>query len=76
VTRLGHNVTIGIIAHPRHARRRDRQQCERYLADHPRAKVTTAEKAVRAKIVQLKLQNWLQVGSEGRHLKLIVDPVI
>jgi len=54
---------------------RVRQQCERYLADHPRAKVTTAEKAVRAKIVQLKLQNWLQVGSEGRRLKLIVDPV-
>ena len=54
---------------------RVRQQGERYLADHPRAKVTTAEKAVRAKIVQLKLQNWLQVGSEGRRLKLIVDPV-
>jgi hypothetical protein len=52
---------------------RVRQQLERYLADHPRAKVATAEKAVRAKIVQLKLQNWLQVGSEGRSLKLIVD---
>jgi hypothetical protein len=47
---------------------RVRQQCERYLADHPRAKVTTAEKAVRAKMVQLKLQNWLQVGSEERRL--------
>ena len=54
---------------------RVRQQGERYLADHPRAKVATAEKAVRAKIVQLKLQNWLQVGSEERRLKLIVDPV-
>ena len=52
---------------------RVQQQFERYLADHPRAKVATAEKAVRAKIVQLKLQNWLQVGIEGRSLKLIVD---
>ena len=54
---------------------RVRQQFERYLADHPRAKVATAEKAVRAKIVQLKLHKWLQVDSEGRRLKLIVDPV-
>src|SRR6516164_8242373 len=54
---------------------RVRQPGERYLADHPRAQVATAEKAVRAKIVQLKLQNWLQVGSEERRLKLIVDPV-
>jgi len=53
---------------------RVRQQFERYLAEHPRAQVATAEKAVRAKIVQLKLQNWLQVGIEGRRLKLIVDP--
>ncbi len=52
---------------------RVRQQFERYLADHPRAKVATAEKAVRAKIVQLKLHNWLQVGIEGRSLKLRVD---
>ena len=52
---------------------RVRQQFERYLAEHPRAQVATAEKAVRAKIVQLKLQNWLQVGIEGRSLKLIVD---
>src|SRR5271167_378681 len=52
---------------------RVRQQFERYLADHPRAKVATAEKAVRAKTVQLKLQNWLQVGIEGRSLKLTVD---
>ena len=52
---------------------RVQQQFERYLADHPRAQVATAEKAVRAKIVQLKLQNWLQVGIEGRSLKLIVD---
>ena len=52
---------------------RVRQQFERYLADHPRAKVATAEKAVGAKIAQLKLQNWLQVGTEGRSLKLIVD---
>ena len=46
-----------------------------YLAAHPRAKVSTAEKAVRAKIVQLKIQAWLQVDSEGRSLKLRVNPL-
>jgi hypothetical protein len=52
---------------------RVRQQLERYLADHPRARVATAEKAVRTKIAQLKLQNWLQVESQGRNLKLTVN---
>jgi len=41
------------------------KQLERYLTDHPRDKVATAEKAVRAKIVQLKVHNWLQVSREG-----------
>ena len=50
-----------------------RQQRNRYLAEHPRAKVPTAEKAVRAKITQLKLEPWLQVEGDGRCLKLTVN---
>jgi Transposase DDE domain len=53
---------------------RVRQQLERYLREHPRAQVTRAERVVRAKITQLKLQPWLQVNPAGRGLKLTVDP--
>ena len=52
---------------------RVRQQLERYLSEHPRAHVATAEKAVRNKIAQLKLQDWLQVESQGRQLSLKVN---
>jgi hypothetical protein len=45
----------------------------RYLAEHPRAKVATAEKAVRAKIARLKIHAWLQVEAEGRRVKLTVN---
>lgn len=44
-----------------------------YLRQHPRAKVATAEKAVRAKIAQLKIDAWLQVEAEGRSVKLTVN---
>ncbi len=50
-----------------------RQQRNRYLAEHPRAKAPTAEKAVRTKIAQLKLEPWLQVEVEGRSLQLTVN---
>lgn len=50
-----------------------RQQRNRYLAEHPRAKPATAEKAVRTKIAHLKLEPWLQVGVEGRSLQLTVN---
>jgi transposase len=50
-----------------------RQRLEQYLSAHPRAKVATAEKKVRAKIAQLKLADWLQVESQGRSLKLTVN---
>jgi transposase len=49
------------------------QQLNRYLSEHPRAKVATAQKAVRAKIVKLKLESWLQVELEERSLKLTVN---
>lgn len=50
-----------------------RQELNRYLAEHPRAKVPTAERAVRAKIAQLKLQAWLLVAADGRSLQLTVN---
>jgi Transposase DDE domain len=50
-----------------------RQDRNRYLDQHPRAKIATAEKALRAKIAQLKIGTWLQVQTEGRTLQLTVD---
>jgi hypothetical protein len=50
-----------------------RQGRERYLDQHPRAKVATAEKALHAKIAQLKIAAWLQVQTQGRTLKLTVN---
>jgi hypothetical protein len=44
-----------------------------YLAAHRRAQVSTAEKAVQAKIVQLKIDPWLQAKAEGRTVKLTVN---
>jgi hypothetical protein len=49
------------------------QEQNRYLAEHPRAKVGKAEERVRAQIAQLKIELWLQVQSEGRSLKLTVN---
>jgi hypothetical protein len=49
------------------------QQLNGYLSEHPRAKVATAQKAVRAKIVKLKLEPWLQIEFEERSLKLTVN---
>jgi len=50
-----------------------REERNRYLAEHPRAQVATAEKALRAKIAQLKIQAWLAVEADGRSLKLTVN---
>ena len=50
-----------------------RQHLNRYLSEHPRAKVATAQKAVRAKIVKWKLEPWLQIELEQRSLKLTVN---
>ena len=50
-----------------------RQDLNGYLDKHPRAQPATAERAVRAKIAQLKIQAWLQVETEARVLKLSVN---
>jgi hypothetical protein len=50
------------------------EERNRYLAGHRRAQVSTAEKAVHAKIAQLKIDAWLQAKAEGRTLKLLLNP--
>jgi hypothetical protein len=63
------------------ASRRDKQASveklmagrNRYLAEHPRAWVATAENKVRNKIKQLKIDAWLRVKANGRRLRLILD---
>ena len=50
-----------------------RETLNRYLTEHPRAKPSTAERTVRARIAQLKLASWLAVEVEGRSLKLTVN---
>jgi hypothetical protein len=44
-----------------------------YLREHARAKASTAQKVVRAKIAQLKTEAWLRVDAEGRTVKLTAD---
>ena len=41
-----------------------------YLAQHPRAKLSTAEGKLRKKIAQLKIDQWLLVEEQGRTLQL------
>ena len=50
-----------------------REGLHRYLGEHPKAKPATAEKALRAKIAQLKLESWLAVEVEGRAVQLKVN---
>jgi len=45
----------------------------RYLEEHRRAKLVTAEKKVQAKIRRLKIDGWLGVEADGRRLRLVVD---
>jgi Transposase DDE domain len=49
------------------------EEKNRYLENHPRAKLETAERALRNKIAQLKIHSWLSVRSEGRTLQLVRD---
>jgi len=52
---------------------RVRENLDRYLREHPHAKTSTAQRSLRAKIAQLKLDAWLTVEVEGRSLKLRVN---
>lgn len=49
------------------------QKKNKYLSEHPRAKVNTALKEVNNKIERLKLANWLKVEADGRMLQLKED---
>jgi len=63
-TRTGKEVSVQLLV----------QQRNQYLAEHAKAKVSTAEK-VRSKITRLKAVAWLrvEVESAGRSLKLVTD---
>ena len=50
-----------------------RERLNRYLVEHPRARVSTAERTLRAKIAQGKLEAWLAAEAEGRSLTLPVN---
>ena len=50
-----------------------RESLNRSLVEHPRARVSTAERTLRAKISQWKLDAWLAVEAEGRSLTLTVN---
>jgi len=50
-----------------------RETLNSYLSGHPKARPATAEKTLRAKIAQLKLESWLTVGVEGRAVQLKVN---
>jgi transposase len=45
----------------------------RYLAEHRRARVDTALRAIQKQLVQLRLERWLKVRVEGRQLQLEED---
>lgn len=49
------------------------EQRNRYLVEHPRARVATAERVVRSKIAQLKTEAWLQVAGQDRALQRTVN---
>ena len=44
-----------------------------YLAQHPRARVSTAQKWIEQKIAKLQIEAWLSIRAEGRRLSLEVD---
>jgi len=44
-----------------------------YLVEHPRARVSTAQKWVEEKIAKLRIEAWLSIRAEGRTLSLKVD---
>ena len=51
------------------------QARNQYLAEHPKAQVSTAEKYVGQKINRLKVSSFVEVMSEGRTLGLVIDEV-
>ena len=46
-----------------------------YLAEHPRAKVSTAQRRIEARLKSLGLSNWISVHSQERTITLSEDPI-
>jgi Transposase DDE domain len=53
---------------------RELTKYNRYLAEHPRARVDTALKAIQNQLARLRLKKWLTVRVEGRRLQVVEDP--
>ncbi len=49
------------------------QERNTYLAEHAKAKLSAAERKVKAKIARLKTSGWLKVESQARGLKLVAN---
>ena len=47
-----------------------------YLAAHERARVSTAVDNIAAMIKNLKIDSWLKVQSDQRHLSLLIDELL
>lgn len=63
-----------------YTRKKKRESIERlcqkktvYLAEHPRAKVTTALNEISKRIARLRISSWLKVEADGRGFKLKED---
>jgi len=46
-----------------------------YLAEHPKARVAVAERDIREKIKQLKIEDWVSVERQESILELVIDDV-
>ncbi len=53
---------------------REVQKANHYLRAHPRAKVPTQQRALAARLRQLRVENWLSLKVESRQLYLVEDP--
>lgn len=52
---------------------RDIARLNEYLAEHPRAKIATAQKQLGKRIAKLGVSAWLEVQAQGREIKLVED---
>jgi hypothetical protein len=44
-----------------------------YLSEHPRAKVTVAEREIKGKIQHFQIEDWVKVMSQGRVLEVVMN---
>lgn len=49
------------------------EQKNRYLAEHPRAKASVAQKEVETRINKLQIADWVTVNHHGTRLEMVID---